>query len=211
MTDLPPDLVIPGSLPRQVRKANLKKIKLDQMLSQPNISIETLGDGSKKITNLDTHEVFTYEPDKVQVWNEKTENYDWVVMPEETSSLDEANIVISLLPDGTHAPVLDLDIPHVYVPSSTPGHGHLYLDVPMDDESFWIFLELLSDLGIIEEGYFQASKARGYSAVRLPWIKKEFENSADQTDPVESESEVTVVGSTLLKPITFDLIPQELS
>ena len=59
---------------------------------------------------------------------------------EPTVDLDQANVVSSLQ-SGTepgsraqHYPVLDLDLPAVLVPSSTPGHSHLYIDLPIPDD-----------------------------------------------------------------------------
>jgi len=94
--------------------------------------------------------------------------------PEIVTDIEHANIVTSEIEGkpGYHAPVLDLDIPHVYVPSTTEGHGHLYLDVKLDWYQMHRLLTTLSQLGIIEEGYARASIDRGYSAVRLPWIRK---------------------------------------
>ena len=97
---------------------------------------------------------------------------------EVVTDLSEANVVSSLAPDFPtvvspwHRPVLDLDIPAFLVPSSTPGHSHLYLDVKMDDAIFWRLLEVLADAGVLEPGYVRACKSRGYTSVRLPWIKK---------------------------------------
>lgn len=107
--------------------------------------------------------------------NKKVEYEYGLTSDEIAETVDQANIVTSSIDGqpGMHAPVIDLDFPHTYVPSSTPGHGHLYIDTPMDEETFWLFLETLADVGVIEEGYFKVSKKRGYSAVRLPWIKKE--------------------------------------
>ena len=72
-----------------------------------------------------------------------------------------------------HKPVLDLDIPAVLLPSSTEGHFHLYIDKEMSWKSYKKLLTVLAEVGIIEEGYLRASVARKYTAVRLPWIKKE--------------------------------------
>ena len=98
--------------------------------------------------------------------------------PEKVTDLADANLISSIDP-GTepgmfaeHRPVLDLDVPAFLVPSSTPGHSHLYLDVKMDDATFWRLLEALADAGVLEPGYVRACKSRGYTSVRLPWIKK---------------------------------------
>ncbi len=88
------------------------------------------------------------------------------------SSLAEPTVVTSLLGNGLHAPVIDIDVPHALVPSSTPGKGHLYLDVPMSTEKLMQLLKVMADVGVVEHGYYAASRARGFSAVRLPWVKK---------------------------------------
>lgn len=86
----------------------------------------------------------------------------------------EHNVVTSMLVDSElHAPVIDIDVPHRLVPSTTPGHSHLYIDVPMEWEQFDAILEALADAGVVEEGYYRASMARGFSTVRLPHVKKE--------------------------------------
>lgn len=88
------------------------------------------------------------------------------------AALKDADVATSLLSSGRHAPVLDIDVPHKLVPSTTQGHSHLYLDVPM---SWWRYKRLLKALakaGIIEKGYWRASRRRGFTAVRLPWVRK---------------------------------------
>lgn len=74
-----------------------------------------------------------------------------------------------------HRPVLDLDLPAQLVPSSTPGHFHLYLDVEVAHWPYMALLEALEHAGIIEPGYSRASQERGYTAVRLPWVTKDAE------------------------------------
>ena len=75
-------------------------------------------------------------------------------------------------PEYWHTPVLDIDVPAALVPSSTPGKHHLYLDVPMTWETYVKLLDVMAEAGILEPGYVGASKARGFTAVRLPWIRK---------------------------------------
>jgi len=77
------------------------------------------------------------------------------------------------LPTRVHRPVLDLDFPAQLVPSSTPGHFHLYLDLEVPHAKYMTLLGALADAGVIEPGYCGASQERGYTAVRLPWVKKE--------------------------------------
>lgn len=93
---------------------------------------------------------------------------DWEVVPE-----SEANLVTSATGKGDwHLPVLDLDIPHKYVPSTTEGHGHLYLDAPVRWDDYRALLETLGRLGILEQGYVRASVAKGATMVRKPGVKK---------------------------------------
>ena len=103
--------------------------------------------------------------------------------PSETADIKEANLITSKLavqpsyafenPDAKwHKPVLDIDLPVMVLPSSTPGHHHLFIDAEITWDEYVELLELLARLNIIEHGYVFASKERGYTAVRLPWIKK---------------------------------------
>lgn len=92
---------------------------------------------------------------------------------DEIASIAEAHVVSSLSPSGAHhRPVLDLDIPATLVPSSTPGHSHLYLDVDVTWAQYMMLLAALAAAGIIEQGYVKTSIQRGYTCVRLPWIRK---------------------------------------
>lgn len=72
-----------------------------------------------------------------------------------------------------HYPVLDLDFPTALIPSTTPGHFHLYLGRRLTWDNYVKLLTVLGEVGILEEGYVAASLRRGYTAVRLPWISKE--------------------------------------
>jgi hypothetical protein len=97
------------------------------------------------------------------------------VNPKETreaASKEDANLISSLCSDGMHRPVIDIDVPVRYVPSSTDGHGHLYVDVPMTWEQYQGMLAALSDVGLVQEGYVRAALARGATFVRPPWVKK---------------------------------------
>lgn len=71
-----------------------------------------------------------------------------------------------------HAVLLDLDIPAYLIPSSTPGHSHLYIDTAVPGENYFKLLDALADCGIIEQGYAHASKKKGATYLRLPWVKK---------------------------------------
>jgi len=65
-------------------------------------------------------------------------------------------------------------MPVAVLPSSTPGHNHLFIDKEMSWADYEKLLKVLAEVGIIEKGYLGACRRRGHSAVRLPWVKKEI-------------------------------------
>jgi len=93
-------------------------------------------------------------------------------IPDEAAGITDAELIASLNSTGKHRPLLDIDFPAAVIPSSTEGHCHLYIDKELEWKEYKKLLNVLADLGIIEHGYRGASLARGYSALRLPWIKK---------------------------------------
>lgn len=104
-----------------------------------------------------------------------------VVVPEH-----EANVISSRIagqspvdPDNPfalgevlHAPVIDIDFPAALIPSSTPGHFHLYLEKPVTWRGYQRVLEALSYAGLLEPGYVHASIERGKTFVRKPMVTK---------------------------------------
>lgn len=74
--------------------------------------------------------------------------------------------------DARHAVALDLDVPARLVPSSTPGHSHLYIDVPMDWADYVTLLRLLAKVGIIEQKYAEASIRQGATYLRPEGVEK---------------------------------------
>lgn len=90
------------------------------------------------------------------------------------SSPQDAEVVSSELVDelGGHAPALDIDVPMGVVPSSTPGHNHLYFDVRMPWRRYKRLLKAMAAAGLLEEGYVKASIRRRHTALRVPWIRK---------------------------------------
>ncbi len=86
----------------------------------------------------------------------------------------DAQVVSSEIQNSLHSPVLDIDFPARLVPSSTPGHFHLYLDgLSMTWLDYEKLLTALAAAGVVQEGYVHASIARKATAVRVPGCKKE--------------------------------------
>lgn len=126
---------------------------------------------------------------------------------------DTPNLTSSLALDGKHYPVLDLDIPHALFPSTTPGHTHLYLDIPLEWDDYVEVLDVLAKHGIIQKGFAEWSKKRGASFVRTPWTGKTGTASSAEgpelagPTPTEQISKgvmasVSVVGTGVLTSIS---------
>lgn len=95
--------------------------------------------------------------------------------------LEDANLITSLytfgrhLNDGKgiHKVVLDIDMDAMLIPSTTPGHHHLIIDKALDWPDYVKVMDVLADVGIVEKGYVRAAKQKGYTGIRVPWVKKE--------------------------------------
>lgn len=101
--------------------------------------------------------------------------------PGTDADIHEANVVMSLRNDSffpEHALLLDLDVPAYLIPSTTPGHSHLYVDARIPEDRYFDLLDALAEAGVIEHGYAGASRAKGGSYLRLPWIKKKEDIAA---------------------------------
>jgi hypothetical protein len=86
----------------------------------------------------------------------------------ETATKGEADLVASKTLGGKHAPTLDIDMPCRLVPSSTPGHFHLYIDMEMSEKHYKKLLAVLVEVGIVEEGFAQMLERKGATFVRMP-------------------------------------------
>lgn len=91
-----------------------------------------------------------------------------------TGNLRDAHVASSLVRDTKlHKVVIDVDHEAVLVPSSTPGHHHLYVDIPpVRWDDYVSFLQAAAKIGLVEQGYVDASIERGHTDVRLPWVQK---------------------------------------
>lgn len=92
--------------------------------------------------------------------------------------LDEANLVASLRSDGRHSPALDIDSPIRAIPSSTPGHHHLYLERPITWRAYRRLLRALRAAGYVENAVYWRSLDRGATFLRLPWVRKTADEAA---------------------------------
>jgi hypothetical protein len=112
---------------------------------------------------------------KVTKWGGSSSNSSQPDERVEVDNLADANVISSKqkLYPGWHTPMLDIDVPMTVVPSSTPGHAHLYfptVSAPWD--SYVRLLDAMGEIGILEPGYVAVSKVRGNTSLRLPWVLK---------------------------------------
>lgn len=128
------------------------------------------------IANLRLFKVTTWDEDSSVTYSQEER--------EPAASIADANISTSIREDGaeSHALLIDLDVPAWLVPSSTPGHSHLYVDVKIPTPTYYALLDALADAGVIQRGYANSSKHRGGTALRLPWVKKPTTASANEKD-----------------------------
>lgn len=80
----------------------------------------------------------------------------------------QANMVGSLLDNGRHSPVLDLDFEARLVPSSTPGHYHLFLDgLELDADAYDALADALVAAKVIQPGFRRRLRESGTTLARL--------------------------------------------
>jgi hypothetical protein len=71
-----------------------------------------------------------------------------------------------------HYLAVDIDHPAQLIPSSTPGHSHLYIAKPLTWPEMVDVLGALARVGIVEPGYAAAAIRQGHTTLRLPWVRK---------------------------------------
>lgn len=72
-----------------------------------------------------------------------------------TKDISQANVIgsrFSPYPHELHKIFLDIDVPHHYQQSKTPGHGHLMLNVNVTRSELVLLHEFLVALGITGKG-----------------------------------------------------------
>lgn len=97
---------------------------------------------------------------------------------------------------GPKALNLDPLCDYALIPSTSANHHHLILDCPMPWQKYMWLLRHLAAIGILETGYVKASIARGFTAIRPPWIKKPKTQEAQCNPTTSSDS------PTPLKPLS---------
>lgn len=110
---------------------------------------------------------------------------------------ESANLIGSQFVEGRH-PLhklfIDLDVEHWYVPSSTEGHGHLYVNVDLTPEELQELMNTLAGYGIVGKGWAYQVQGRGENTFRLPGHYKTEQEK--QLDKFEKESEQTFARAT---------------
>lgn len=112
---------------------------------------------------------------KVYNWGDSSAEGSIEEIRPTVAKLEDADLITSEVKNaaGIHKVVLDIDFPVVVLPSSTPGHHHLFIDKAMTWEKYRDLIEAFVDAGIVEPGYMGASEQRGFTGVRPPWVKKQ--------------------------------------
>lgn len=96
------------------------------------------------------------------------------------TKLSEANLISSQIGTSSkHRVILDLDFPAALVPSSTPGHSHLYLDKQLTEGEMEKLIHVLHEVGIIAQGNLNQWSRFKALFLRLPWIKKKAGDNDD--------------------------------
>lgn len=98
----------------------------------------------------------------------------------------DANIIISETLTDKHIVQLDLDVEHLYVPSTTSGHGHLYINVELTWREYESLLKLLATFGIIQKGYVECAIERKHTGLRVPGLDK---NNPEHNKGIERKND----------------------
>ena len=136
---------------------------------------------------------------EVKNWHDSASGESGVSEPI-TTDIEKANVITSMVENRVthHKVVLDIDLPAKLIPSSTPGHFHLYIDHEIEKDTYFKLVAAMVEAGLVEPGFLGASERRGYTAVRLPWIKKE-DAEVSETKPREQEGHAWGSGDELCR------------
>jgi hypothetical protein len=84
----------------------------------------------------------------------------------------DATLATSLLPNGNHMPVIDIDLPCMLLPSTKPGHHHLIINKEMTWGQFLNMLQAMTDAGVVQPGFNHHTRRRGRAFIRYPGVTK---------------------------------------
>lgn len=108
-------------------------------------------------------------------WTNHSDGYETVRMLLPVAYPDghyvSSQVVDEFLPsarvlDGAHAPVFDIDREVHLVPSSTPGHFHLYCPQPTTWRRYKKAMKAMAKAGIVDPEWVRLSIARKFGLVR---------------------------------------------
>lgn len=139
-----------------------------------------------------------YDDDNDQSINDDREEIPTLAGAEAVGSkIHEPELIIEdgqLKWEQLHTVALDIDCGAILIPSSTPGHGHFMAHVTCTWEDYAEFLRAAAKIGLIEEGYLNASLERRETYLRLPWIRKGCEREDAAAAVVSNLLETDVDG-----------------
>lgn len=75
-------------------------------------------------------------------------------------------------PSSPDALAFDLSVPATVLPSSTPGHSHVYLEAEMPWGDYLRLCKAMAKVGLLEKGYVRAAKRRRMTMLFKPGLTK---------------------------------------
>jgi len=92
--------------------------------------------------------------------------------------------------DHLHRPMIDLDLDAALVPSSTPGHNHLYINRPIDEKQYERLLFVMRDCGLVQPGVYNSFKLNQETSLRIPGVSKGGPLELEVRQEFEGDAEV---------------------
>lgn len=87
--------------------------------------------------------------------------------------LDDADVLSSYDPTTwRHRVMLDIDVESWRIPSTTPGHAHLYFGPTVTWRQYKRVIRAMCLAGLVEEKFYRAACGAHMGMLRLPWVKK---------------------------------------
>lgn len=79
----------------------------------------------------------------------------------------DGDLFTSLLSNGEHAALFDIDMPAVLRPSKTPGHYHLIVGQTMSWRRYKRLLRAMVRAGLVEQEWYRLVKRRGQALLAV--------------------------------------------